>query len=806
MPPMMGGMPPMYPPHLGQGPPHQPYHPLGGAPPPHMQMPPHYQQQQRPPPGHQQPPLHMPHGVPPYGVRGPPPMSQHRVSRPSYGSAPPSAAAIAAPTSAGARPPSGTGVAFSNASAFVIGGALPDKMNTLFIGSIAPGISNTVMEKLLKTTGNLTKWKRVQDPTSQQWKAFGFAEYGDADSLLRTLRVLGQHGQQPKGEKPVGLELTAMDGSGVVKKLLVNADEKTRQFLDQYEEARPRTIHDTEKDKVALVNAKKIIQQMKDGTLDLTENEENDASAKDSTGTNVKEHTAKPLPGDILAAAAISASETAEEKNLSEEQKELIARELTFFRERAAVREREKKEEEERANRHKSGGRQQHHHRDRDHRDHKDSESSSNSRGGRRMDFVPASGANHIEITAPAMGSSSMLSSEQDPAVDSDEEERVRQERKERELEQSYKDRERRWEQREAERARLYERDKVRDEEYAAETVGLKEAMGHRFAQWNDDVERERRHEDYYRDRSRWWQKRQTFLQKEERYDAQDREDEKAELEQEAKKAQVEAAVKEAAEAEKTKEEEKEAIATASTETTTEEAQQAPTNVETVPDATSISPTEAAAVPTSIKLNLATSGLKRGSNNSSTVADDGSQQGTPLAGAMGSSEFDSHEDDREVKKRRVLVPLEYSDDEDEKTTKSAGTGATATGSKSAEESKLHEQQIKDLIQSIPADAEGLWKWPIQWQYVTEDTNNNGSSVIRDKIQPFVAKKVVELLGVQEDELTSFVVEHIRKKQPPQALVDELRNALDNDADVLVMKTWRMLIFETESRARQLTSK
>lgn len=88
----------------------------------------------------------------------------------------------------------------------------------------------------------MVKWKHVQDPTTQKWKAFGFAEYADADSLLRTLRVLGQDGQQPKGEKPVGLELKAMDGSDVVKPLLVKADEKTRQFLDQYEESRPRTI------------------------------------------------------------------------------------------------------------------------------------------------------------------------------------------------------------------------------------------------------------------------------------------------------------------------------------------------------------------------------------------------------------------------------------------------------------------------------------------------------------------------------------------------------------------------------------
>lgn len=61
-------------------------------------------------------------------------MSQHRM-RPGYGSPP-----------APPRPP-GPG---ASSSAFVIGGALPDKMNTVFIGSIAPGISNAVMEKLLK--------------------------------------------------------------------------------------------------------------------------------------------------------------------------------------------------------------------------------------------------------------------------------------------------------------------------------------------------------------------------------------------------------------------------------------------------------------------------------------------------------------------------------------------------------------------------------------------------------------------------------------------------------------------------------
>ncbi|CAB4444148.1 unnamed protein product [Rhizophagus irregularis] len=64
-------------------------------------------------------------------------------------------------------------------------------------------------------------------------QVFEFAEYADADSVLRALRVLG-------GE-----------GSGDDKK--VNTDENTRKYLAQYEASRPGTVHDTELDKNALL-------------------------------------------------------------------------------------------------------------------------------------------------------------------------------------------------------------------------------------------------------------------------------------------------------------------------------------------------------------------------------------------------------------------------------------------------------------------------------------------------------------------------------------------------------------------------
>ncbi|CAB4398016.1 unnamed protein product [Rhizophagus irregularis] len=82
-----------------------------------------------------------------------------------------------------------------------------EKLTTLFIGGISPGVTDD-------QSGNL--------------KAFEFAEYADADSVLRALRVLG-------GE-----------GSGDDKKVNIKADENTRKYLAQYEASRPGTVHDTE--------------------------------------------------------------------------------------------------------------------------------------------------------------------------------------------------------------------------------------------------------------------------------------------------------------------------------------------------------------------------------------------------------------------------------------------------------------------------------------------------------------------------------------------------------------------------------
>ncbi|KAG7114030.1 RNA-binding protein 25 like [Verticillium longisporum] len=104
------------------------------------------------------------------------------------------------------------------------------------------------------------------------------------------------------------------------------------------------------------------------------------------------------------------------------------------------------------------------------------------------------------------------------------------------------------------------------------------------------------------------------------------------------------------------------------------------------------------------------------------------------------------------------------------------------------------EAVRALAQEIPSEKEGLWKWDVQWEHLDD-------SIIREKLRPFVEKKIVEYLGVQEELLVEVVEEHLRKHGKPEDLVEELRGALDDEAEDMAKKLWRMVIFFTESEKR-----
>jgi hypothetical protein len=150
--------------------------------------------------------------------------------------------------------------------------------------------------------------------------------------------------------------------------------------------------------------------------------------------------------------------------------------------------------------------------------------------------------------------------------------------------------------------------------------------------------------------------------------------------------------------------------------------------------------------------------------------------------------------------RRTIAEVEglLDDEEQEKTTKRQLVPIKfdpVTDTKTMSEEDL-QNALRSLAQEIPSEKEGLWAWDVKWDYLEE-------SIIQERFRPFVEKKIVEYLGVQEQFLVEMVEKHLRTHQKPGDLVDTLAEALDDDAEDLVKKLWRMVIFFTESEKRGL---
>lgn len=110
------------------------------------------------------------------------------------------------------------------------------------------------------------------------------------------------------------------------------------------------------------------------------------------------------------------------------------------------------------------------------------------------------------------------------------------------------------------------------------------------------------------------------------------------------------------------------------------------------------------------------------------------------------------EDEEEVDNstKRTLIPIKFD------------SAADALGLTEEERA----QAVRQLAADIPSDKAGLWKWPVKWEFVDE-------TVLGEQLKPFVEKKIVEYLGVQEQMLVEVVEDHIRKRGDPQTLVGEL---------------------------------
>jgi hypothetical protein len=94
-----------------------------------------------------------------------------------------------------------------------------------------------------------------------------------------------------------------------------------------------------------------------------------------------------------------------------------------------------------------------------------------------------------------------------------------------------------------------------------------------------------------------------------------------------------------------------------------------------------------------------------------------------------------------------------------------------------------------LIDRIPQDKQELFRYPIQWHVVTEH------KIVEQRLRPWIAKKIVEYLDEEEATLVDFVCTKLTEREKPRELITQLSVVLEEEAEVFVVKLWRMLLIE-----------
>lgn len=613
-------------------------------------------------------------------------------------------------------------------------------MRTIFVGNITEGIGGDAgLERLLHAAsgGKLRRWFRAQDADNKACK-FGFAEFDDAEGLETVSEVLKGGVEVPTNRVDPKSQLQNGNGESKgedegeedpVKKstLLVVVDQESIKYAEDW---RSRRNEDPDAHQFRIDGAKEALSQVV-ATLFHPP-----YSATDMDGDTTMHETelrADPVTGEVI---TIPINVEDELSDIPAAMRETVAAEIAAFRDRSTRRDMERLKREE------------------------ELESMERNRNGPRINRLgsppiaapsgPAGGANGIPLGPRAaqgvQGAPSgpkgytgvqlpkdyqngvsfvngtntaalnaWLSKEDSDSDVSDEElENRRRAKKDADQEKLYLDYERRWLNRERQRTAAVEREKAREGGEDAELAKLKEQAKQRMLSFNDDEEAQRKTDLYYQDRSVWLRNRSAFRQREAAADERDR------IEEDRERANEDAKARGAADSflDRQATEIGERIATQQQQQQQRE-------------------------PARFKMNLGSAAAKAQQAAAPTKR-------RTVADVEGLLEDEEMED---ATAKRTLVPIQFD-------------ASTLEGSGRHLSDEERAAAVKQLAADIPTDKAGLWKWDVQWEFLDD-------GVIREQLRPFVEKKIMELLGVQEEMLVDVVEEGVRGKRGAEEMVGEL---------------------------------
>lgn len=102
------------------------------------------------------------------------------------------------------------------------------------------------------------------------------------------------------------------------------------------------------------------------------------------------------------------------------------------------------------------------------------------------------------------------------------------------------------------------------------------------------------------------------------------------------------------------------------------------------------------------------------------------------------------------------------------------------------------KSIKQLIDKIPTQKDELFAYPLDWTVLDKDLMDR-------RVKSWINKKIVEYIGEEEPSLCGFICSKILAKSTPENILQDVAIVLEEEADVFVVKMWRLLIYETEAK-------
>ncbi|WWD18199.1 hypothetical protein CI109_102649 [Kwoniella shandongensis] len=620
----------------------------------------------------------------------------------------------------------------------------PDvKTTSVFVGSIAPGIGDDTLRDLLNACGPLHELKRVVGASGKP-QAFGFASFENPEVVLRAIRCLN------------GVELPDLSPEGrgqgkPAKKLVVKADQKTQEFLEEFEQTLGRSDNDEEADAVCRKSVQHIVALL------------TDPNAAPPDGLKPTNGGSSPL--QVIVPAHL---QDLKEGDLPEEQRVVVLDQIAIFRENAAKREREKKLMEEEKERFKAmqggqGGRGQ-----------QGGGTTAYGYGNRGLGKMQQQaemrqwGGGQQQLGGPSPNhqqNGAGPSKARDPQaydkpvgfvraqaaeskVDSDrtdeEEEELRRQRRQRDKDVALRDAERRVENRERGRIEALNRELAHRKAQADLIERTRRRQEEQYETWDDDEIAEKGRELFYADRAQWRARRGKLRMREYQDDVRDRqleEDELKALERESE----EFLKKQLAEMAEMEEQQR---------------------------ARGLLTEDAAPIKLDIKPVLMSEIKPKNPNEEKKPSVAPSKK----PGVAFGDDDDDLDESGEKKKKRTFVKLDFD-------------GEMDGGLTEAEKIAKRNARLLEIRKAIPGDKRSLWASEIDWAAV-------GESTIRDKIQPFVHEKMVDLLGELDQDLADFVLEHLRDRRGADDLVEGLEPVLAEDAESFVVQLWKQLVFES----------